>query len=145
MSDRTHAQQHPEPAAAAGRRWLVLGVGAIALTAGATFQYGLAYLIPAFRQEGLSLEQAGILVACPTAGLLLTLVAWGGAADRGGERLVLRGGRGPVGGRLPAAGESGWCSGGAWPWPGRSCWPGPPCTGRPRSAPAWPRPAPRGR
>src|ERR1035441_9285381 len=89
MSDRTHAQQHPEPAAAAGRRWLVLGVGAIALTAGATFQYGLAYLIPAFRQEGLSLEQAGILVACPTAGLLLTLIAWGAAADKWGERVVL--------------------------------------------------------
>jgi MFS family permease len=59
------------------------------MTAGCTFQYGLAYLIPAFRAEGLSLEQAGILVACPTAGLLLTLVAWGAAADRWGERLVL--------------------------------------------------------
>ena len=28
-------------------------------------------------------------MACPTAGLLLTLVAWGAAADRWGERLVL--------------------------------------------------------
>jgi sugar phosphate permease len=28
-------------------------------------------------------------VACPTAGLLLTLVAWGAAADRWGERVVL--------------------------------------------------------
>ncbi len=63
--------------------------GLFAMTAGCTFQYGLAYLIPAFRAEGLSLEQAGILVACPTAGLLLTLVAWGAAADRWGERLVL--------------------------------------------------------
>jgi len=60
-----------------------------AMTAGCTFQYGLAYLIPALRREGLSLEQAGVLVACPTAGLLLTLVAWGAAADRWGERLVL--------------------------------------------------------
>ena len=72
-----------------GRRWVVLFAGMVAMTAGCTFQYGLAYLIPAFRAEGLSLEQAGILVACPTAGLLLTLVAWGAAADRWGERLVL--------------------------------------------------------
>ena len=68
---------------------MVLVAGLFAMTAGCTFQYGLAYLIPAFRAEGLSLEQAGILVACPTAGLLLTLVAWGAAADRWGERLVL--------------------------------------------------------
>ena len=72
-----------------GRRWVVLVAGMVAMTAGCTFQYGLAYLIPAFRAEGLSLEQAGLLVACPTAGLLLTLVAWGAAADRWGERLVL--------------------------------------------------------
>jgi len=72
-----------------GRRWVVLFAGMVAMTAGCTFQYGLAYLIPAFRAEGLSLEQGGILVACPTAGLLLTLVAWGAAADRWGERLVL--------------------------------------------------------
>jgi sugar phosphate permease len=76
-------------AARAGRRWVVLVAGMLAMTAGCTFQYGLAYLIPAFRAEGLSLEQASILVACPTAGLLLTLVAWGAAADRYGERLVL--------------------------------------------------------
>ena len=74
------------------RRWLTLAAGTIALTAGCTFQYGLAYLIPALRAHGLSLEQAGILVACPTAGLLLTLVAWGAAADRFGERLVLASG-----------------------------------------------------
>jgi MFS family permease len=73
----------------AGRRWVVLVAGMLAMTAGCTFQYGLAYLIPTFRAEGLSLEQASILVACPTAGLLLTLVAWGAAADRWGERLVL--------------------------------------------------------
>jgi sugar phosphate permease len=71
------------------RRWLILAAGTVALTAGATFQYGLAYLIPALRAGGLSLPQSAVLVACPTAGLLLTLVAWGAAADRWGERLVL--------------------------------------------------------
>jgi len=73
------------------RRWLVLAAGTVALTAGSTFQYGLAYLIPALRAGGLSLAQAGVIVACPTAGLLLTLVAWGAAADRWGERRILAG------------------------------------------------------
>jgi sugar phosphate permease len=76
-------------AAGAGRRWLILAVGLIAMTAGCTFQYGLAYLIPALRQAGVSLELASVLVACPTAGLLLTLIGWGAAADRWGERVVL--------------------------------------------------------
>jgi sugar phosphate permease len=59
------------------------------VTAGSAFQYGLAYLIPALRAGGLSLAQAGVLVACPTAGLLLTLIGWGAAADRWGERRIL--------------------------------------------------------
>jgi len=71
------------------RRWLVLAAGTVALTAGSAFQYGLAYLIPALRASGLSLAQAGVIVACPTVGLLLTLVAWGAAADRWGERRIL--------------------------------------------------------
>src|SRR3984893_10754545 len=71
------------------RRWLILLTGMLAMAAGCTFQYGLGYLIPALRRDGLSLELAGLLVAAPTAGLLLTLVAWGAAADRWGERLVL--------------------------------------------------------
>src|SRR5262249_21800667 len=70
---------------------------------GCTFQYGLAYLIPALRARGLSLEEAGVLVACPTAGLLLTLVAWGAAADRFGERLVLASGLAAAGVLLLAA------------------------------------------
>jgi sugar phosphate permease len=73
----------------ARRRWLILVVGLIAMTAGCTFQYGLAYLIPALRHAGASLELASVLVACPTAGLLLTLIGWGAAADRWGERVVL--------------------------------------------------------
>ena len=80
-----------------GRRWLILFVGLIAMTAGCTFQYGIAYLIPALRQEGFSLELASVLVACPTIGLLLTLIAWGAAADRWGERVVLSAGLGLAG------------------------------------------------
>jgi sugar phosphate permease len=85
------------------RRWLVLAAGTVALTAGSAFQYGLAYLIPALRASGLSLAQAGVIVACPTAGLLLTLVAWGAAADRWGERRILATGLGVAGVVLLAA------------------------------------------
>jgi sugar phosphate permease len=84
-------------------RWLVLVVGMLAMIAGSTTQYGIAYLIPAFRDEGLSLEQAGLLVACPTAGVMLTLIAWGAAADRWGERAVLSTGLGFAGLFLLAA------------------------------------------
>lgn len=71
------------------QRWMVLAVGMLAMTAGCTFQFGLAYLIPALRAQGLSLGQAGLLSAAPSAGLLATLIAWGAAADRWGERIVL--------------------------------------------------------
>jgi sugar phosphate permease len=79
------------------RRWVVLAAGTIAVTAGSTFQYGLAYLIPALRAAGLSLAQAGVIVACPTVGLMLTLIAWGAAADRWGERRILALGLGVAG------------------------------------------------
>jgi sugar phosphate permease len=95
------SQPFAEPAAR--RRWLILAVGLFAMTAGCTFQYGLAYLIPALRHEGFSLELASVLVACPTAGLLLTLIGWGAAADRWGERVVLATGLGLAGLVLLAA------------------------------------------
>jgi MFS family permease len=86
-----------KPGDGSRRRWLILFVGLLAMTAGCTFQYGLAYLIPALRHEGFSLELASVLVACPTAGLLLTLIGWGAAADRWGERIVLATGLGLAG------------------------------------------------
>lgn len=71
------------------RRWVVLAVGLIGLTAGCAAQYGLAFLIPALRAEGQSLETATLLVTAPIAGILCTLIAWGAAADRFGERRIL--------------------------------------------------------
>jgi sugar phosphate permease len=85
------------PAQDSRRRWLILLIGLVAMTAGCTFQYGLAYLIPALRHGGFSLELASILVACPTAGLLLTLIGWGAAADHWGERVILASGLGAAG------------------------------------------------
>src|ERR1700733_14469703 len=70
-------------------RGTALAVGMFGMTAACTFQFGLAYLVPALVRQGLSLEQAGLLAAAPTAGLLTTLIAWGAAADRWGERVVL--------------------------------------------------------
>jgi len=71
------------------RRWVVLAVGLLGLIAGCASQYGLAFLIPALRTEGLSLESATLLVTAPIAGILCTLIAWGAAADRWGERRIL--------------------------------------------------------
>ena len=71
------------------RRWTVLAVGLLGLIAGCAAQYGLAFLIPALRAEGLSLEEASLLVTAPIAGILCTLIAWGAAADRWGERRIL--------------------------------------------------------
>ncbi|MFI1991668.1 MFS transporter [Actinoplanes sp. NPDC020271] len=79
------------------RRWTMLVVGTCAMIAGSTCQFGLAYLIPAFRDRGYRLEQTGLLVACPTVGVTLTLIAWGAAADRWGERIVLSTGLGAAG------------------------------------------------
>lgn len=75
---------------AAPRRWIVLAVGVLAQTASCAFVYGVPFLVPTLRDElGLSLAGAGVYVAAPTTGLLLTLIAWGAAADRYGERRVL--------------------------------------------------------
>ena len=56
----------------------------------AAFFLGLPVLAPAFRAEyHLSITQTGVLIAAAPAGIVLTLYAWGIAADRVGERLVI--------------------------------------------------------
>ncbi len=70
---------------------LVLGMAAQA--ASCVFLYGLPYLIRDLRHQlGLSLAGASTLVAAPLLGLIVTLAAWGAAADRYGERLVITAG-----------------------------------------------------
>lgn len=72
------------------RRWLMLALGTAAQTAACAFVYGIPYLAAGLRTtQHLTLTQVGLLVACPALGLLLTLVAWGAAADRYGERVVI--------------------------------------------------------
>jgi sugar phosphate permease len=71
-------------------RWVILVLGILAQAATCVFLYGLPTLVPALRaDEHLSLLGASVVVVAPTAGLLLTLIAWGAAADRFGERVVI--------------------------------------------------------
>jgi sugar phosphate permease len=80
------------------RRWLILALGLSAQASACTFVYGLPFLVPDIRaDEGLSLAEVGVLVSAPTVGLLLTLIAWGAAADRYGERIVMAIGLGAAG------------------------------------------------
>ncbi len=72
------------------RRWVMLAVSMAAQVASSVFAQGAAFLIPVLHgQRHLSLAAAGVLVAMPTLGLVLTLIAWGALVDRVGERRVL--------------------------------------------------------
>lgn len=74
-------------------RWLILGLGILAQAATCLFLYGLPTLVPALRaDEHLSLVGASLVISAPTGGILLTLIAWGAAADRFGERVVITSG-----------------------------------------------------
>jgi sugar phosphate permease len=91
-ADTTAAPSRPR------RRWAILAVGVLAQTAASAFVYGIPFLVPTLRDErGLSLAQVGVVVAAPTTGLLLTLVAWGFVVDRVGERFPMAVGLGLAG------------------------------------------------
>lgn len=74
------------------RAWVVLALGVLAQTAGTLVVTAPALLIPYLHANGLSLAQAGLLASAPTAGMVLTLIAWGAVTDRIGERVVIAGG-----------------------------------------------------
>ncbi len=66
-----------------------MSVGAQATFLGAVFQ-GLPALGPVLRSTyGLSLGQLGLVLSSVAVGILATLLAWGAAADRFGERRVM--------------------------------------------------------
>ncbi|MBY8880966.1 MFS transporter [Streptomyces sp. PLK6-54] len=82
----------------------MLALGTAAQTAACAFVYGIPYLADTLRrQEHLGLTQVGLLVACPTAGLVLALYLWGAAADRWGERVVIALGLGAAAAALAVA------------------------------------------
>jgi sugar phosphate permease len=70
-------------------RWLVLTVGTIAQTSQAAAFAGLAVLAPALRDRyDLGLGEVGVLLAGSGVGAMVTLLPWGLAADRLGERVT---------------------------------------------------------
>lgn len=72
-------------------RWAILAVSVVAQATfvGAVFQ-GLPVLGPVLRAAyGLSLGQLGLVLSSVAVGMLATLLAWGAAADRFGERRVM--------------------------------------------------------
>ncbi len=74
----------------ATRRWVMLAVSMAAQASSSVFAQGAAFLIPVLHdRHHLSLAAAGVLVAMPTVGLMLSLIAWGAVVDRVGERRVL--------------------------------------------------------
>ena len=69
------------------RRWLVLAVGTFAHMSQAAVGFGLAVLAPELRDRyHLSLSEVGVLLGVASVGAVLTLLPWGLAADRIGER-----------------------------------------------------------
>lgn len=76
----------------------MLTLGTTAQTVASCLLFGLPFLLPYLRRtEGLTLAQGGALVAAPSLGLVVTLIAWGAFADRYGERVAIAIGLGLTG------------------------------------------------
>jgi len=97
-------------------RWVVLGVGSAATAALAAVQGGLPAVSPAIQDTfDLSLVQVTAVFTSFALGTVATLLAWGVAADRRGERVVIA--LGLAGGSLAmfgAASSSGYVALLAW-------------------------------
>jgi MFS family permease len=76
----------------------MLTLGTSAQAVASCLLFGLPFLLPYLRRTlGLTLTQGGALVAAPSLGLVVTLIAWGAFADRYGERLAIAIGLGLTG------------------------------------------------
>lgn len=74
-------------------RWAVLAAGTTAQASFSTVTFALAVLAPALRDEyQLTLTQVGVVLAAEWIGLTLSMLPWGFAADRYGERWTLAAG-----------------------------------------------------
>lgn len=68
----------------------MLGVATFVAASGSAFVIGVGFLLPYLSTVGgLTLSQAGVLVAMPLVGMATALIAWGWLVDRAGEKLVL--------------------------------------------------------
>jgi sugar phosphate permease len=85
-------------------RWAVLAAGTTAQASFATISFAIAVLAPALRDKyDLSLTEIGIVLSAEWIGLTLSMLPWGFAADRFGERWTLAGGLAGCAGLLVAA------------------------------------------
>lgn len=66
-----------------------MAAAVLAAVATSAITSGTAYLIPTWHADGMSMTVAATLAAAPGVGLLLTIIGWGVALDRFGERPVL--------------------------------------------------------
>lgn len=81
------------------RRWSMLVIALASTLFTNVFINGIAFLIPTLHAErGLDLAAAGLIASLPSFGMVTTLILWGYAVDRLGERIVLT-----VGAALTAA------------------------------------------
>jgi sugar phosphate permease len=86
-------------------RWAVLAAGTFAQTTYSAIWFGVAVMAPFLRErDHLSLAQTGLLISSSLVGSLVSLIPWGLATDRFGERVVLVAGLGLCGATLIAAG-----------------------------------------
>lgn len=94
------------PADAGDRyRWRALAVATLAFGSFAVVLVGVPVLAPHLRDRfDLSLAEVGLMLACAEVGMAVALMAWGGAADRFGERATLVAGL--LGGGLAIAGAA---------------------------------------
>jgi sugar phosphate permease len=71
-------------------RWAVLAAGTFAQTTYSAIWFGVAVMAPQLRQSlHLSLAETGLLISASLVGSVVSLIPWGLATDRVGERVVL--------------------------------------------------------
>ena len=82
----------------------MLAAGTFAQTSYSAIWFGVAVMAPALRRSyGLSLGQTGVLISASLVGSVVSLIPWGLATDRVGERIVLVSGLAGCGAFLLAA------------------------------------------